>query len=151
MKCGLRRVGIFDCVDTARLTQVLSMAMRSGLDPERAMELTLALGEEGSSFRRNCEDCLERLRRGETLAEALRECGLLSAADCRLLEAGRRSGCADEVMKQLAGRAGERSEAQLERWLSRVEPALVLAGSGLVGVILLSVLLPLTRIMAAIG
>ena len=148
---GMRRMGMFAAVDAARLTQILSMALRSGLDSERAMELALTLGEEHTPFRRSCEGCLGRLREGETLPNALRESGLLRAADCRLLEAGERSGCSDEVMKQLAQRAAERSESQLEGWLSRVEPALVLTGSALVGVILLSVLLPLTRIMAAIG
>ena len=150
----LRRIGssgMFDAVDAARLTRVLSMAMQSGLDTERSMELTLTLGEADSPLRRRSEDCLSRLRGGESLPGALRESGLLPAADCRLLEAGYRSGCSDEVMRQLADRTRERSEEQLERWLSRIEPTLVLLGSGLVGVILLSVLLPLTRIMAAIG
>jgi type II secretory pathway component PulF len=54
-------------------------------------------------------------------------------------------------MTQLAERIQVRSEEELERKLNRIEPALVLVGSGLVGMILLSVLLPLTRIMAAIG
>ena len=147
----LCRSGVFAAVDTARLTQVLSMTLRSGLDSERGMELALKLAEEGTPFRKQCEDCLERLRGGDMLPEALRESGLLSAADCRLLEAGFRGGCSDEVMKQLAERTQERSEEGLERWLSRIEPVLVLLGSGLVGAILLSVLLPLTRIMAAIG
>jgi hypothetical protein len=56
-----------------------------------------------------------------------------------------------EVMTQLAERIQVRSEEELERKVNRIEPALVLVGSGLVGMILLSVLLPLTRIMAAIG
>ena len=45
----------------------------------------------------------------------------------------------------------EDSEAALEDLVSRVEPALVLVCSVLVGLILLSVMLPLTHIMAAIG
>ena len=43
------------------------------------------------------------------------------------------------------------SEAALEDRISRVEPALVLVCSLLVGLILLSVMLPLMNIMAAIG
>ena len=42
-------------------------------------------------------------------------------------------------------------EAALENAVSRVEPALVLLCSLLVGLILLSVMLPLMNIMAAIG
>ena len=54
-------------------------------------------------------------------------------------------------MQRLAQRTQEESQRRLEQWLDRIEPALVLAGSILVGTILLCVLLPLTRIMAAIG
>ena len=148
---GLRHNGACSTIDTARLTQVLSMALRSGLDEMRSMELALSLGKKETAFRRCCEDCLAKLREGEALPAALLNSGLMPAADCRLLEAGFRGGCSDEVMTQLAERIQVRSEEELERKLNRIEPALVLVGSGLVGMILLSVLLPLTHIMAAIG
>ncbi len=137
--------------DEAWLAQVLALALGSGLSPERAMTLAAELGEEDSAFRRRCRDCLERLQGQETLPGALSSCGLMPKADCRLLEAGLRSGCGDTVMAQLASRARERSEERIERRLSRIEPALVLGACALVGLILLSVLLPLIRIMAAIG
>ena len=45
----------------------------------------------------------------------------------------------------------EEAQQELERAVSKVEPALVLVTSVLVGVILLSVMLPLMNIMTAIG
>ena len=45
----------------------------------------------------------------------------------------------------------EEGETALDAMVSRVEPALVLVCSLLVGLILLSVMLPLMNIMAAIG
>ena len=45
----------------------------------------------------------------------------------------------------------EEGERALEALVGRVEPALVLVCSLLVGLILLSVMLPLMNIMAAIG
>ena len=45
----------------------------------------------------------------------------------------------------------ERSEAAIHEKVSRVEPTLVIIASLLVGMILLSVMLPLMNIMSAIG
>ena len=81
----------------------------------------------------------------------MKESGLLPAAQCRLLELGQRSGAGDAAMEKLARDLQEESEAALEEKVSRIEPALVLVCSVLVGMILLSVMLPLMNIMAAIG
>ena len=54
-------------------------------------------------------------------------------------------------MEKIAADLSEESEYALEEAVSRVEPALVLVCSVLVGLILLSVMLPLMHIMAAIG
>lgn len=54
-------------------------------------------------------------------------------------------------MAEAARRLSEESEAALEARVNRVEPALVLVTSLLVGVILLSVMLPMMNIMAAVG
>lgn len=140
-----------ELLSAAGVAGVLTMGLRSGLDPESAMELVSGLAGEDAGLARRCDDCMARLRGQESLPSALRESGLLPAAECRLLEAGMRSGCADTVMAQIARRLRERGQAELEVRLGRIEPALVLTASVLVGAVLLCVLLPLTRIMAAIG
>ena len=54
-------------------------------------------------------------------------------------------------MEEISRRMQEEARLALESAVSKVEPALVLVTSGLVGVILLSVMLPLMNIMTAIG
>ena len=68
-----------------------------------------------------------------------------------MLALGVRSGSADTVMAHLAERLEEESEETLEAAVGRVEPTLVIVTSVLVGAILLSVMLPLMNIMAAVG
>ncbi len=77
--------------------------------------------------------------------------GMLPANQCRLLELGQKSGAGDVSMSRIAQKLTEDGEASLDALVSRVEPALVLVSSILVGLILLSVMLPLMHIMAAIG
>ena len=54
-------------------------------------------------------------------------------------------------MEEIARRLSEEADLALERKVAKVEPALVLGTSLLVGAILLSVMLPLMDIMTAIG
>ena len=127
------------------------MALSSGMNDCEAVELASNLAEGNEKFRLHCADCMERLTAGESLSAALRETELLNRAECRLLEAGIRSGSGETVMEQIARRLLEESEQELEALTGRIEPAVVVVMSVLVGVILLSVMLPLMHIMTAIG
>lgn len=141
--------GVARKLNNARLAQALSMGMASGLPLEESLELSAGLLEGGA--RERCRSCRDRLTEGGTLSEALRESGLLPPAQCRLLELGQRSGAGDAAMEKIARDLSEEGEAALDDLVGRVEPALVLVCSLLVGLILLSVMLPLMNIMAAIG
>ncbi len=137
-------------LNTARFIQALSLGISSGFHSEEAVEVALPLTAEGL-FRKRCENCLESLRRGMSLPQALRENRLLDNADCRLLEAGIRSGSGETALEQISLRLLDDSELALEAKLSKIEPTLVLICSLLVGLILLSVMLPLLHIMGTIS
>ena len=141
--------GIGRKLNNARLAQAMAMGMASGLPLEEALGLSAGLME--GRARRRCKDCQSRLERGESLSAALKASGLLPANQSRLLELGQRSGAGDASMEKIARDLSEDSEAALDAVVSRVEPALVLMCSVLVGLILLSVMLPLMHIMSAIG
>ena len=141
--------GVSRMLNNARLAQALAMGMASGLPMEEAVALSAGLMEAGAKER--CEDCRRRLEEGESLGDALKKSGLLPARQSRLLELGQRSGAGDASMEKIARDLSEEGEAALDALVSRVEPALVLVCSVLVGLILLSVMLPLMHIMSAIG
>ena len=141
--------GVTRKLDDARLAQALAMGMAGGLPLEEALELAAGLLESGSEAR--CRDCQSRLAQGESLGAALGKSGVLPARSCRLLELGQRGGAGDAAMERIAQDLMEEGERALEALVGRVEPALVLVCSLLVGLILLSVMLPLMNIMAAIG
>ena len=133
----------------AGIAQALSLGMRSGLPVEESLELAAGLQGENTPAARRCRDCRRRLEAGEGLAESFS--ALFPGDCCRLLAAGARAGAADTVMQQMACRLRDRSEARLSAALGRVEPAMVLLSALLVGTVLLTVLLPLLNILAAIG
>ena len=122
-----------------------------GLPLEEAVDLAGGLMEDTPAAKSRCADCRARLDQGQALGAALKESGLLPAAQCRLMELAQRSGAGDAAMDKIAQALTEDGELSLEEKVSRAEPALVLVCSVLVGLILLSVMLPLMHIMAAIG
>lgn len=143
--------GVSRKMNDARFAQALSMGLDSGLPLEEAAALAAGLLADVPSAAARCRDCHERLSAGADLAQAMRETGMLPAASCHLLALGLRSGSGDAVMGEIARRLSEEADQALESRVSKVEPALVLVTSILVGAILLSVMLPLMNIMTAIG
>ncbi len=141
--------GVSRKLNNARLAQALAMGMASGLPVEEAVSLSANLME--GRARKRCQECGQRLEKGESLGAALRLSGLLPPRQSRLLELGQHSGAGDASMEKIARDLGEEGEAALDALVGRVEPTLVLVCSVLVGLILLSVMLPLMHIMSAIG
>ncbi|MBO5339661.1 MAG: type II secretion system F family protein [Oscillospiraceae bacterium] len=138
-------------IEAARVAQALALGMSSGLTDEQAVELALSLAPEHGTVRQRCRRCLAQLEAGQTLAGALRSSELLPGARCRLLDAAVKSGRGEAAMEQIALQMLEEGETALESAVSRIEPALVMVTSALVGAILLTVMLPLAHIMSGIG
>jgi len=143
--------GVSKKLSTARFAQSLAMALSSGLPVEEALSLAASLQNDSPAAKARCQSCLDKLYDGISLAQAMGDTGLLPRAECRLLELGMRSGSGEEVMDHIAQRLSEEGDAALETRMGQIEPTLVMISSVLVGMILLSVMLPLMNIMTAIG
>lgn len=137
--------------NNARFAQALAMGFSSGLPMETSVELAAQLLQDIPGAVSRCETYHQALLQGEELSLALGNADLMPASACRLLTLGMRGGNGDAVMEEIAARMQDEAQQALESLVSKVEPALVLVTSGLVGVILLSVMLPLMNIMTAIG
>jgi len=143
--------GIPKALNNARFAQAMAMGFSGGLLPEDAAALAAKLLEDCPKAKTRGEGCIKQLQEGVPLPEALGKQGFLSPAACRMLTLGLRSGSGDGVMEDIARRMLEEAQQDIERSAAKVEPALVLVTSLLVGVILLAVMLPLMNIMSVIG
>ena len=68
-----------------------------------------------------------------------------------MVSIGFRTGSADSVLEKISVSYQEEADAKLQNLISMLEPTLVAILSILVGMILLSVMLPLVGIMSNIG
>lgn len=143
--------GVSRKLSEAHFAMALALGVRSGLSDEEAVLLAAETMQGLPDAQARIEDCIAALRQEGSLPHALEKAELLPLSECRLLELGLRSGTGDAVVSQIAQRLSEQSENALEEKVSQIEPTLVVVSSVLVGLILLSVMLPLLDIMSAIG
>ena len=143
--------GIFAAFNNANFARALAMGLGSALPLEDAVELAGHLLSDIPHAAERCSRCAQLLRSGSNLSQAMKDAAFLPPAESRMLAVGLRQGSGDKIMGGIADRLMERAEEQLENQVSRIEPAMVLIASVLVGTILLAVMLPLMNIMTAIG
>jgi len=129
----------------------MSLAMASGLDTLDAVEIASAAGGGTKAVDDMHAKCNKYIEDGVPLHEALTKSGILSNQDGKMLAIGVRSGKADLAMAEIARRSDIDVRERIDTIISRIEPSLVIASSVIVGVILLSVMLPLMGIMTALG
>lgn len=142
--------GISGKISRARFMQALSLGLCSGMPAMEAAALAASLAET-PAFRSCCDRCCALLEQGISLPQALKDSTLLSSTHCRLLEAGERSGRREIVMESISQNLLEESEDALTQAAGKAEPAVVVIACLLIGLVLLSVMLPLVNIMSTIG
>ena len=143
--------GVSRKYNNARFARALAMGLSSGLTLEETLQLANLMLSDIPGAAARCSRCAEGLNEGQSLAEAMGQADLLDAASCRLLSVGLKGGNADRVMAKIADDLAEDASASLESSISRIEPAMVLTASLLVGAILLTVMLPLMNILSTLG
>ena len=137
--------------NNARFVSAMAMGISSGQDMESALKLAATLFDDiPGAYARVCS-CIELVQQGRDITQAMPESGLLSAMEARMLEVSRRAGKTEQFMTETATKKMDAAYDALDTLVSGVEPAIVLLTALLVGLILLSVMLPLMNIMTALG
>ena len=143
--------GVLRDISSSRFTSSMSLAMASGLPIAEAVEISSKISGGSKAIEKKHQKCLDMIYSGSTLSDAMRKTGLLSPQEGKLLSIGGRGGKSEEAMAEIARRNESKAQNEIERLVSRIEPMLVIISSVIVGIILLSVMLPLMGIMTTIG
>ena len=143
--------GIFGHIASSRFVYALTLAMASGMDTADSIDIAARVSGGSRAVDEKHKLCVKLLESGKALSEALRMSGILSARDAKMLSVGSVSGKTDLAMAEIARRNDMDVRDRIDRIVAGVEPTLVILSSVLVGVILLSVMLPLMGIMTSIG
>lgn len=140
---------IYEEIAACRFASGMALTLSSGLNPDRSMELVISLNDD-PIFQKKIELCQNEINQGKELSEALASSGMFTGIYARMASVGSKTGSLDQVMNEVAEMYQEDIDTQMNNLLAVLEPTLVVLLSLIVGVILLSVMLPLMGIMSNI-
>jgi len=143
--------GIAKQMNDVHFLQGLAMAKASGLNMMQGIDSAQKMLEESPHAMERCKLCNEKMQAGMCLEDALVESGFLTVSRGKLLLLAQSAGNGDAMLNQIAAQMAQETQENLANKVESIEPCLVLITAFLVGVILLSVMLPLMNIMALIG
>jgi len=128
----------------------MALSLASGLTLAQGLEKAQLLLSR-DKLARNIEQCGLLVEQGQTFSKAAGDAGVFGGLETGLLAAGFKAGAGDTVMLELSHRYHGQTEDILSGMLARLEPLLVILLVLVVGMLLLSVMLPLLAMMNAIG
>jgi type IV pilus assembly protein PilC len=137
-------------IAASRFANCMYLALASGLDTDQGLELTEELVN-NPYMQHRIQSCRDHIRHGEGFAEALVLSGIFSHLYASWITIGYKTGAMDDVMSRIGKAYEEDAQTQLDRFISALEPTLVIILSVFIGLILISFLLPLLGIMSSIG
>lgn len=142
--------GFYDRVAAGRFASGLAMTISAGLDTYSSIDLVREIIEHKRTVDK-IDVCKKCLMEGDNLSEALEKARIFSSLYSRMVSVGFRTGSIDVVMAKISENYEKETEKKLQEIIAILEPTLVIILSLIVGLILLSVILPLMGIMSSIG
>lgn len=140
----------YEKMASGRFASGMAMALGSGLDTFGSLDLVSAIVD-NKVLQGKIEACKKHIRDGDNLSESLIKSAIFSNLYSRMVAVGFRTGSIDLVMSKIAENYEKETDKTLRSIISVLEPTLVIILSLIVGLILLSVILPLMGIMSSIG
>ncbi len=137
-------------IAVARFASAMSLMLSSGLDIDQSLHMANELLQ-NKQMKEKISGMKELIGRGDSFVNALVEMRVFSGVNASMLTVGFKTGAVDTVMKKIAQRYEEEIDKSISTLISILEPTLVAILSIVVGMILLSVMLPLMGIMSSIG
>ncbi len=145
-----KRSSIARAAALRRLCSALSISMKSGLRTEEGLALAAGLVQ-NESLKKSIEAAKGEVEGGSDFYTAIKKENVFSGFDLQMLKIGARSGQLDQVLDSLSGDYARKSIDSIERMIALFEPAVVAVLAVVVGLVLLSVMLPLAGILSTIG
>lgn len=142
--------GIIRSMTCVRFSRSLAMLLRSGIGVAESVRMTSAtvINKKIQSL---VLKAAEKIEKGDTLKNALVSLGFFPELLLRILAVAESTGHTDDMLDRAATIMEEELDTRLSKLTTVLEPALILVLSIIIGIVLVSVILPVTGIMNTIG
>jgi len=142
--------GIIKGTACVRFSRSLAMLLRSGIGVAESLRMT-GLTMINLKIRSLVLKAADGVEKGDTLKSALSSLRFFPELLLRILAVAESTGHTDDMLDKAADVMEEDLDKKLGRLTTVLEPALILTLSIIIGIVLVSVILPVARIMNAVG
>lgn len=133
-----------------RFSSAMSLLLNSGMNIDSSIDMLLDIVEE-PTLKEQLQLCKKSMNSGESFLDSVSKLSLFSSMHMQMLNMGQRTGEMDVVMQKLTNIYENEADQAINNSVALIEPVLVGILSLVIGVILISVMLPLMNIMSSIG
>lgn len=139
-----------DSVAYGRFASGMSLMLNSGMGIFQSLDMVGHLVDD-AEMEEKINRCRNYISEGDGFAEALQKEHFFNNLYSRMIALGVKTGNLDSILGKIAHIYEEETDKKIRNFISVLEPTLVISLSLVVGLILLSVILPLLSIMTSIG
>lgn len=133
-----------------RFAGAMALMLSSGMDTERSIDMAGRLVG-NSDISKKVEQCKKLISEGTAFSDSITASGIFPGIFSRMISVGFKTGNVEDIFQKLADRYEQEIAEDIGALVDVIEPTLVALLSVVVGLILLSVMLPLMGIMSSIG
>ena len=132
-------------IEVARFARTLGTLLQSGVSILPAFNLVKEISQ-NQAISRSISHVHDRLREGKGISKSLEETAIFPSLAVHMIGVGEETGRLDEMLIKVAESYEENVRTAVRRFVSLLEPLILLIMGGVVGFIVLSILLAITSI-----
>jgi len=132
-------------IEVARFARTLGTLLQSGVSILPAFNLVKEISQ-NQAISRSISQIHDRLREGKGISKSLEEAAVFPPLAVHMIGVGEETGRLDEMLIKVAESYEENVRTAVKRFVSLLEPLILLVMGGVVGFIVLSILLAVTSI-----
>jgi type IV pilus assembly protein PilC len=135
---------------TSQLARTLATLLAGGIPLVNALEIGVR-SMNNRFMARELEDVGRRVREGEGFARALLAHGVFPDVAVKMVEVGEQTGALQDMLNSLADFYDEEIETEVGRYITLIEPALLVMMGIVIAVVVLALYLPLFELSSVMG
>lgn len=135
---------------TAQLARTLATLLGGGIPLVNALEIAVR-SMTNRHLARELDDVRQRVQEGEGFAQALLARGVVPDVAIKMVEVGESTGALQEMLNSLADFYDEDIETEVSRFITLVEPVLLVVMGVVIAMVVLALYMPLFELSSVVG
>jgi type IV pilus assembly protein PilC len=135
---------------TAQLARTLATLLGGGIPLVNALEIAVR-SLSNRYFAKELDAVRHRVQEGDSFAHALLERGAVADVAVKMVEVGESTGALQEMLNSLADFYDEEIETEVSRFITLVEPVLLVTMGVVIAIVVLALYMPLFELSSVVG